>query len=85
MYIIVKDICGDYGSSAEKVIVLNRSSYAEVFRSKSCALRALKEIVEDINEDYEEIDSEEYNGKAYSFWYGAEIFYIYKLYIDNNL
>lgn len=84
MYIIVKDT-NVGGVNVKRSIVLNRSSYSEVFRSKNCAKRVLKEIVEDTEEKYEVINDEKYGGNAYSFWNGSEIFYVYSLYIDNSL
>ena len=84
MYIIVKDI-NVGGVNVKRSVVLNRSSYSEVFRSKNRAIMALKEIVKDTEEEYKVINDEKYGGDAYSFWNGSEIFYVYNLYIDNSL
>tara|TARA_B100000035_G_scaffold249473_1_gene218280 strand:- start:3739 stop:4014 length:276 start_codon:yes stop_codon:yes gene_type:complete len=91
MYIIVKDVVVGKGSipalriTSKRVIVLNRASYAEAFRSKNRAMMALKQIVEDTNEKHEVINDEKYGGNAYSLFGGAEIFYVYELYVDNSL
>lgn len=85
MYIIVKDICHDYGDSSKRVIVLNKASFSEAFRSKNRAALVLKEILEETGEKYKVLNDEKYGGYAYSLWDGAEIFYVYELYIDNSL
>ena len=84
MYIIVKDVCHDFGR-LKRIVVLNKASYCEAFRSKACALRALNKIVKDTGEEYENLNDEKYCGFAYSLFGGAEIFYVYKLHVDNRL
>lgn len=84
MYIIVKDVYGDYGDESEKVIVLNDTGVAEAFRSKQRALRELKDLVDSMEVDYKELEGK--NGSVeYSLWGGSEVFYIYKLHVDNSL
>ena len=85
MYIIVKDVRDDDGGKSKRTIVLNRASYSEVFRSKNRALMFLKEIIEETEEEYEELNDSKYEGLAYSLCSGYEIFYVYKLYLDNRL
>lgn len=85
MYIIVKDVYGDYGDEAEAVIVFNGNGVAEAYRSRNLAERGLKEMIENMKEEYEIIESDDYPSVAYSLWDGHEIFYIYELYIDNSL
>jgi len=85
MYIIVKDFWGNYGDSAEAVIVLNSFGVAEAYRSKSHAERVLKEMIENTGEEYEIIDNDDYISVAYSLWDGHEIFYVYELHVDNRL
>jgi len=84
MYIIVKDVYGDYGDESEKVIVLNNKGVAEAFKSKQRALRELKDLVDSMEVDYKELAGR--NGSVeYSLWDGQEVFYVYELYIDNSL
>lgn len=85
MYILVKDVQGDYGDSEEAIIVLNNAGVAEAYRSKNHAERALEEMIKNMGEEYKIINNDDYNSTAYSLWDGQEIFYIYELYVDNRL
>jgi len=85
LYLVVKDTLGDYGGESKRSIVLNKASSSQAFSSKSCALSALKEMIEDTEEEYEILDDEKYSGLAYSLWDGHEIFYIHEIYLDNSL
>jgi len=85
LYLIVKDTLGDYGEESKRSIVLNRASSSQGFSSKSCALNALKEIIEDTEEEYKILNDKKYSGLAYSLWDGHEIFYVYEICLDNSL
>ena len=87
MYIIVKDVWGDYGDSEEAVVVRNSHGVAEAYRSKNHAERALEEMIKSISirGEYDIIDNDDYDSVAYSLWDGHEVFYVYELYVDNRL
>ena len=85
MYIIVKDVWGDYGDSEEAVVVRNSEGVAEAYRTKNHAERDLEEMIKSMGEEYEIIDNDDYDSVAYSLWDGHEVFYVYELYVDNRL
>ena len=85
MYIIVKDVCGDYGDESKRVAVLNKEEKIEVFRSKNLALRALDAHVKNMNESYQTYTTADESQTSYSLYDGAEVYYIQPVFIDNSL
>jgi hypothetical protein len=85
MYIIVKDVCGDYGDESKRVAVLNKEEKIEVFRSKNLALWALDAHVKNMNESYQAYTTADESQTSYSLYGGAEVYYIQPVFIDNSL